>query len=112
IVVILLLGRSYAGVIPVGDIREQDLPRLSTYEGYHHQYLHGSDGTYDFSFSLPQQSRWEHRDGHGQITGSFAYVDKIGHQVLVRYTAGKDGYHPQVVYLPVGSDAIERARRS
>ncbi|KAG7154698.1 Cuticle protein 6-like 7, partial [Homarus americanus] len=100
VVATLLVGRSSAGVLPVSLSEYQDLPRLSTFQDVHHQVSHNPDGTYHFSFSLPQQSRAEERDADGKVTGSFAFVDPVGKEVSVRYDADDEGFRPESDALP------------
>lgn len=55
----------------------------------HHSYKYGFDTGDHFN---PQQ-RYEEADGHGNVKGSFRYMDGTGHMVTVFYKAGKNGFY-------------------
>ncbi|XP_071546862.1 pupal cuticle protein Edg-78E-like [Panulirus ornatus] len=92
------MGASSAAALPTDDL--DDVPLLSTFRQNHHDVSHNPDGTYVFSFSLPQQERAEERDAFGKVTGAFAFVDKTGQEVSVHFDADEDGYHPESDALP------------
>lgn len=55
----------------------------------HHSYKYGFDTGDHFN---PQQ-RYEEADGHGNVKGSFRYMDGTGHMVTVFYKADKNGFY-------------------
>ncbi|XP_069170965.1 17S U2 SnRNP complex component HTATSF1-like [Procambarus clarkii] len=106
------LGRCRAGVVPaeveeVVQAQDDLLPVLSTYTRSNYQVVHNPDGSYHFEFALPQQEREEHRDVDGKVTGSFAFVDRVGEEVSVRYDADEDGFRPESDALPQAPEDTE-----
>ncbi|XP_050712101.1 high mobility group nucleosome-binding domain-containing protein 5-like [Eriocheir sinensis] len=105
--VVVLAGITSAAYIPSKAPSEtpsntQDDPThlLSTFRSSQNELLRGPDGTYRFAFSLPQQERTEQRDENGKVTGSYAFVDPVGEEVSVRYTADHDGFRAESDALP------------
>lgn len=88
-------------------------PLLSTFKGIHRELIQHPDGTYRFSFSLPQQNRQESRDADGKVTGSFSFVDNGGKETSVRYDADHEGYRPEsdaIPEIPEDTDDVQSAR--
>ncbi|XP_066968179.1 cyclin-dependent kinase 11B-like [Macrobrachium rosenbergii] len=80
--------------------KPDDGPLLSTFRGEHREVQRNPDGTYHFSFSLPQQERQEQRDADGKVTGYFAFVDNSGEEFSLHFDADKDGFQPESDGLP------------
>ncbi|KAK8376913.1 hypothetical protein O3P69_010094 [Scylla paramamosain] len=75
-------------------------PLLSTFKEITQRESRGPLGSYQFSFSLPQQERFEHRDEQGKVTGTYTFVDKIGNEVSVNYDADHSGFRARSDSLP------------
>ncbi|MPC44318.1 hypothetical protein E2C01_037991 [Portunus trituberculatus] len=75
-------------------------PLLSTFKEITHRESRGPLGSYQFSFSLPQQERFEHRNEQGKVTGTYTFVDKIGNEVSVNYDADHSGFRARSDSLP------------
>ncbi|XP_066967211.1 uncharacterized protein [Macrobrachium rosenbergii] len=88
-------------------------PLLSTFKGVNREFIQNTDGTYRFSFSLPQQDRYENRDADGKVTGSFSFVDNSGEEVSVKYDADDKGFRPEsdaLPEIPEDTDDVQSAR--
>ncbi|XP_050712100.1 uncharacterized protein LOC126996073 [Eriocheir sinensis] len=75
-------------------------PLLSSFKGVTQTASQGPQGSYKFSFSLPQQERLEHRDEQGKVTGTYSFVDKVGREVSVTYDADHNGFRARSDALP------------
>ncbi|XP_064106599.1 YTH domain-containing protein 1-like isoform X2 [Macrobrachium nipponense] len=88
-------------------------PLLSTFKGVNREFIQNTDGTYHFSFSLPQQDRYENRDADGKVTGSFSFVDNSGEEISVKYDADDKGFRPEsdaLPEIPEDTDDVQSAR--
>ncbi|XP_068227462.1 uncharacterized protein [Palaemon carinicauda] len=88
-------------------------PLLSTFKGVNREFVQNTDGTYYFSFTLPQQDRYENRDADGKVTGSFSFVDNSGEEVSVKYNADDQGFRPEsdaLPEVPEDTDDVQSAR--
>ncbi|XP_063590796.1 uncharacterized protein LOC134767654 isoform X1 [Penaeus indicus] len=109
----VLLGLSCAPFSAAESRDGYEGPLLSTFKAVHQDLRQNADGTYEFSFSLPQQSRSEQRDADGKVTGAFAFVDPEGEEVSVNFDADDEGYKPESDALPQApedTDDVQSAR--
>ncbi|KAK7086316.1 hypothetical protein SK128_016266 [Halocaridina rubra] len=96
-----------------GDEEQYEGPLLSTFQGVHRELYQHPDGVYRFSFSLPQQDRYEHRDADGKVSGSFSFVDKSGEEFSVKYDADDEGFRAEsdaLPEVPEDTDDVQSAR--
>ncbi|XP_045587121.2 endocuticle structural glycoprotein SgAbd-9-like [Procambarus clarkii] len=116
-----MFGACLAEVVPAttgGSPVVQDpgdyLPLLSaSFNGVTTHGFHNADGSYNFSFSIPQQARQEARAVDGKVTGYFAFVDRVGEEVSVHYDADEDGFRPAsdaLPQVPQETEEVSKAR--
>lgn len=113
-VFIVLLGLTCAPFSAAESRDGYEGPLLSTFKAISQNLRQNADGTYEFSFSLPQQSRSEQRDADGKVTGAFAFVDPEGEEVSVNFDADDEGYKPESDALPEApedTDDVQNARQ-
>ncbi|XP_068227463.1 larval cuticle protein 16/17-like [Palaemon carinicauda] len=97
----------------VSSDKPADGPLLSTFRGEQRDVQHNADGTYQFSFSLPQQERQEQRDEDGKVTGYYAFVDNSGEEFSLHFDADEGGFQPESDGLPeapVDTEDVQKAR--
>ncbi|XP_045120950.1 zinc finger and BTB domain-containing protein 47-like [Portunus trituberculatus] len=100
IVVAVVAQVTTAAYIPTASEEQDVIHRLSTFKSAQSQLVRRPDGTYRFSFSLPQQERTEQRDKDGKVIGSYAFVDPVGEEVSVKYEADHEGFRAESDALP------------
>ena len=85
VVVAVVAQVTTAAYIPTASEEQDVIHRLSTFKSAQSQLVRGPDGTYSFSFSLPQQERTEQRDKDGKVgcNDSYAGIDAFVSQLMV-----------------------------
>lgn len=70
--------------------------------------FHSQDelGQAAFGFTTPDQSSSNFRDIHGNQVGHYSYINPEGQEIVVHYSAGKDGFRVLSNALPVAPAAV------
>lgn len=70
--------------------------------------FHSQDelGQAAFGFTTPDQSQSNFRDIHGNQVGHYSYINPEGQEIIVHYTAGRDGFRVLSNALPVAPAGV------
>lgn len=86
--------------------------QLSTFKGYAYDYNLGSNGAYQFFYSVPSSHRHEERSEDGSVRGSYSFVAPEGEEFDFKYQADEEGFKVQSDALPTAPQDTEEVRKA
>jgi len=101
LIILTVIGAAIArpGLVYVSPVAHTVVAPPAVYKSQYHSQ--DELGQVSYGFAHPNQVKNEVRDAHGNVAGSYSYIDNDGKQVIVQYTAGEGGFKVKSNNLPV-----------